>query len=308
MTESNFVISVRSVHKKSGDAGFGNEPGATRYLEVPDGTLPHPDNHKLTQTDWLKRLLKRAEVGKYSAQDKDPVAGYRYGDILVFVHGYNNSMDDIMKRHNLLQKRLKEQGYQGAIVSFDWPSASKTLNYLEDRSDAKATALKLVKDGIAILARNQMVQDKNKCDIDVHLLGHSTGAYVIREAFYEARHNKSLSRINWNVSQIAFIGGDIAKKSLSINDDKSQSLFEHAIRITNYQNPYDSALKVSNVKRLGTAPRVGRVGIPDNAHERVVNVKVGDHWRTLNPDDSSAGVTGPTPGILMTRYLPEIYY
>jgi esterase/lipase superfamily enzyme len=198
-------------------------------------------------------------------------------------------MADIMERHNLLQKRLIEQGFNGAIVSFDWPSATKTLNYLEDRSDAKATALKLVKDGIAVLARNQLIQDKNKCDIDVHLLGHSTGAYVIREAFYEAKHNRSLSRVNWNVSQVAFIGGDIARKSLSITDTKSLSLFEHTIRITNYQNPYDSALKVSNVKRLGTAPRIGRVGVPDDAHDCVVNVQVGEYWSSLNQDDSSAG-------------------
>lgn len=290
MTTSNFVISVRNVRKKGGRVSFGNEPGTTRYLEVPDGAEPHPENHKLTQTDWVKSLLTRAEAGRYKEEDpKDPVAGYSYGDILIFVHGYNNAIADIMKRHNLLQKRLKEQGFKGAIVSFDWPSASKTLNYLEDRSDAKATALKLVKDGISILARNQLIQDKNRCDIDVHLLGHSTGAYVIREAFYEAGHNRSLSRVNWNVSQIAFIGGDIATKSLSGNDDKSQSLFEHTIRITNYQNPYDSALKISNVKRLGTAPRVGRVGIPDDAHDCVVNVQVGDHWSNLDQDDSAAG-------------------
>lgn len=289
MSISNFIISVRNIRKKGNHASFGNEPGSTRYLEVPDDSEPHPENHKLTQTDWLKALLARAEEGKYESDPKDPVSGYSYGDILIFVHGYNNSIADIMKRHNLLQKRLKEQGFKGAVVSFDWPSASKTLNYLEDRSDAKATALKLVKDGIAILARNQLVQDKNKCDIDVHLLGHSTGAYVIREAFYEAKHNRSLSRVNWNVSQIAFIGGDIARKSLSIDDDKSQSLFEHTIRITNYQNPYDSALKVSNVKRLGTAPRIGRVGAPSDAHDCVVNVQVGEYWNTLDQDDSSAG-------------------
>jgi esterase/lipase superfamily enzyme len=289
MSISNFVISVRNIKKKDGNVIFGNEPGSTRYLEVPDGSEPHPENHKLTQTVWVKELLKRAEVGKYREVSKDPVSGYSYGDILVFVHGYNNSMADIMERHNLLQKRLIEQGFNGAIVSFDWPSATKTLNYLEDRSDAKATALKLVKDGIAVLARNQLIQDKNKCDIDVHLLGHSTGAYVIREAFYEAKHNRSLSRVNWNVSQVAFIGGDIARKSLSITDTKSLSLFEHTIRITNYQNPYDSALKVSNVKRLGTAPRIGRVGVPDDAHDCVVNVQVGEYWSPLNQDDSTAG-------------------
>jgi len=286
---TNYFISVRNVKKTKGkDPSFGNEPGVTRYLEVPDGEIPHPENHKLSRTDWLKSVLNRAEVGKYVKDPKSPVSEYSYGDIIIFVHGYNNSMEDVMSRHDLLQKRLEKQGYKGAIVSFDWPSATMTLNYMEDRSDAKSTAGKLVKDGIALLARNQIAQDRNKCDIDVHLLGHSTGAYVIREGFYEASQNRSISRVNWQISQIAFIGGDIARKSLSINDQKSQALFRHAIRITNYQNPFDSALKVSNVKRLGTAPRVGRVGVPSDAPENVVNVNVGRHWSKLDKNQSNA--------------------
>jgi len=289
MTMTNFFISVRNVKKSGGgDVSFGNEPGTTRYLEIPDGEMPHPEKHKKTQSEWLKLVLGRAETGVYAKDPKSPVSEYAYGDVIIFVHGYNNSIKDVMERHNLLQKRLGEQGYEGAIVSFDWPSATRTLNYMEDRSDAKATANRLVKDGITLLARNQLSQDRNKCDIDVHLLGHSTGAYVIREAFYEASQNRSISRVNWQVSQIALIGGDIARKSLSAADSKSQSLFRHAIRITNYQNPYDNALKVSNVKRLGTAPRVGRVGLPDDAPGNIVNVNVGAHWKTLDEDASEA--------------------
>lgn len=289
METSNYFISVRNVKKPKGkEAYFGTEPGATRYLEVPDGETPHPEKHKLTRTNWLNAVINRAEVGKYS--DEHPRHGYTYGDVLIFVHGYNNSMADVMKRHNLLQKRLREQGFKGAIVSFDWPSATQTLNYLEDRSDAKATASKLVKDGISILAKTQLEQDLNKCDIDVHLLGHSTGAYVIREGFYESGQNRTISRVNWQVSQVAFIGGDIAKKSLSEDDSKSQELFRHSTRITNYQNPHDSALKMSNVKRLGTAPRVGRVGIPSDAPENIVNVHVGEHWSGL--DESESGASG----------------
>jgi len=288
-SHSNFVICVRNVKGQGEGAEFGNEPGSTRYLDVPDSEYPHPERHKLTRTEWVKRLLDRATIGMHVEQAKSPVSGYTIGDILIFVHGYNNSIDDIMRRHNLLQKRLKQVGYQGVIVSFDWPSANATLNYLEDRSDAKTTAIKLVKDGIAILAKAQLEQDKNKCDIDVHLLGHSTGAYVIREAFYEANHSRSLQRIKWNVSQVAFIGGDIARKSTSQSDCKSQALFEHSVRITNYQNPHDSALKVSNIKRLGTAPRVGRVGLADDAPNNLVNVRVDRHWKQLDEDNSVAG-------------------
>ena len=290
MGDSNFVISVRNVRRAGKpNARFGSEPGPALYLEVPDAErVPHPTRHDMDRMEWIERLIKRATKNRHSKNLKSAVAGYTYGDILIFIHGYNNSMEAVMHRHNLLQEQLREQGYEGAIVSFDWPSADATLNYLEDRSDARKTAEFLVKDGIAVLAQAQLKQDENKCDIDVHLLGHSTGAYVIREAFYESNQNRSLSRVNWQVSQIALIGADIARKSLSKDDGKSQALFRHATRITNYQNPNDSALKISNVKRLGMAARAGRVGLPDDAPENIVNVNVGEHWETLKQEDSRA--------------------
>ncbi|WP_430809532.1 MULTISPECIES: alpha/beta hydrolase [unclassified Carboxylicivirga] len=290
MTKSNLFISVRNVIKpKDGTPYFGNEPGTTTYLDIPNGEKPHPENHRVNLKSWIAEVLSRAEVGKYKdGEGGQSMDGYSYGDLLIFVHGYNNSMEVVMKRHDLLQKRLSEKGFKGAIISFDWPSDARTLNYLEDRSDAKATASKLVKDGIALLAANQVAEDRNKCDIDVHLLGHSTGAYVIREAFYEANQNRRLSRINWQVSQIVFIGGDIARRSLSARNPKSQALFQHSVRITNYQNPFDRALKLSNVKRFGVSPRIGRVGVPDNKPETVVNVNVGDHWRELKRSDNNS--------------------
>ena len=287
MSKSNFVICTRdTVQGVEGDLKFGSEPGPTMYLEVPDGEVPNPVAHKCNRDDWLRKLRKRAAVGTNAKEPKNPAADYVTGDILIFIHGYNNSPSVVMKRHDQLQKRLFDEGFEGVIVSFDWPSAEFALNYLEDRSDARATSERMVNDGIRLLAFAQRDQETDQCDIDIHLLGHSTGAYVIREAFYLASQSRSVGRINWNVSQIALIGGDIARSSVSSEDRKSQALFEHSARITNYQNQFDSALKLSNIKRLGIQPRIGRVGIPDDAPESVVNVNVGTHWRSLDPDDS----------------------
>lgn len=287
---SNLIICTRDTKKKGKKEFFISEPGATRYLEVNDGNFnPHPTETALNRGDWLEKVINRATNNRKRVHPKGhPLEGYTYGDILIFVHGYNNSIKDIMIRHDLLQKNLNKLGFKGAIVSFDWPSANAALNYLEDRSDALKTAESLVKDGIMLLAMNQANENNLKCDVDIHLIGHSTGAYVIREAFYKADQNRKLERINWNVSQVAIIGGDISRKSMQSDDKKSSSLFAHATRITNYQNPRDSALKLSNVKRFGTQPRVGRVGVPDNSPSNVVNVNVEKHWLTLEKVKSSA--------------------
>ena len=121
------------------------------------------------------------------------------------------------------------------------------------------------------------------CCINVHLLGHSTGAYVIREAFDDA-DDTEISNASWMISQIAFIGGDISSGSMAADSDSSQSLYRHCTRLTNYSNRGDSVLKLSNVKRIGLAPRVGRVGLPENHPDKAVDVDCTEYFSLLNSD------------------------
>lgn len=261
---SDYVICVRNIEKGK----FGNEPGATYFLEVPSNKATMEVNHKTSKKlDWFKTVLKNAVVGK----DND---GKEYGDILVFIHGYNNNQSTVLKRHRQIKASLKKEGFKGEVVSFDWPSADRTLNYLEDRSDAKQTAIKLVDDCIKAFAMMQ----EDQCQINVHLLAHSTGAYVVREAFDDADDRPNIAASNWTVSQIMFIGADVSSKSMSLDNAKSSSIYRHCIRLTNYSNPFDAALKLSNVKRVGVAPRVGRIGLPSDTPENAVNVNCGNYY------------------------------
>ena len=290
-TTSNLVLCVRNVVSDGNGKAFGAEPGPSRFLDVPDGETPHPERHRISRTAFRDEVLKRAGTGTVERKTgPNRREAFTTGNVLVFVHGYNNRIEDIMERHDLLQAGLGGAGYEGAIVSFDWPSDDSTLNYLEDRRDAKTTAFRLVDDGIRLIAALQKERRKRRCDIDVHLLGHSTGAYVIREAFSDAEQHASLSSGNWTVSQVAFIGADVSAGSMSGDSDKSRALFRHAVRITNYSSRFDRALRISNVKRLGTAPRVGRVGLPADAHPKCVDVDCSTHWRGLpEPDEELIG-------------------
>ncbi|RYU70357.1 alpha/beta hydrolase [Aliivibrio finisterrensis] len=275
-----FILSTRHIETTPSLKRHTNEPGDAHYLILPDDAqTPDIDSHQYSQAEWITKLTQNATNGHHPSEH--PLADFKTGNILFFAHGYNNSQEEVIQRHKLLDMHLKQHGFTGTIVSFDWPCATYTLNYLEDRMDAYQSALKLVTAGITPLAINQLKEHQNQCDIDVHLLGHSTGAYVIREAFYQASKNRSLQRIHWNVSQVCFIGGDIARQSLSHDDNKSKPLFAQASRITNYQSPFDNALKISNIKRAGLAPRCGRVGLPDDAPSNVVNVNCGNHWQAL---------------------------
>lgn len=259
-----FLICVRNIER----GRFGAEPGSTHFLKLPGSAKTPTPRHSIKKKDWIARVLREAVV-RHNPRTKQDC-----GDILVFVHGYNNKQEEILERHRQIKDNLKAAGYKGAVVSFDWPSDDNVFYYLEDRSDAKGTAIKLVDDCIKVFS----ILQRPECEINVHLLAHSTGAYVVREAFDDADDRRGIARTNWTVSQVLFIAADVSAKSMSADSPRSSSLYRHCARLTNYSNPFDWVLKSSNAKRVGLAPRLGRVGLPDGAACNAVNVNCGPYY------------------------------
>lgn len=277
MSDNNYyVMSSRRVIGQGAAAVFEPEPGKMRFLRVPLGQVYVPA-HEIKAAEWFEEVRDKA----------DGIADSRVsegGDVLVFIHGYNNTPDVVAQRQRYLIEDLRAEGFKGVVVSFDWPADDETLNYLEDRSDAAEVAKLLVTHGIMMLMRGQT---KLGCKTNVHLLGHSTGAYIICEAFAQAEKVGDLFKEDWRVDQVAFIGGDVSANTLAADAAWARPLFDRCVRLTNYQNPFDHVLAVSNAKRLGTSPRVGRVGAPKvGAHGKVANVHCGDYFQTLDPKQS----------------------
>ena len=257
------VFCVRSVR----DGAFVAEPGASYFLAVP-GNVKHPKpEHRIAKDAWIKAVMARSRHGP---QDELPT-----GDIVIYIHGFNTEQSVMLERHRLLRRGLEAQGFEGVVISFDWPSHNRALNYLEDRTDAKLTALRLVDEGIASFAALQTPD----CRINLHLVAHSMGAYVIREAFDDADDRPAVASVSWSVSQVMLLSGDISAASMSEGASKSSSLYRHCVRLTNYFNPYDDVLSLSNIKRVGVSPRVGRIGLPDFRPGKAVNVNTGNHYR-----------------------------
>jgi len=285
-----YVISVRSV---DGKGRFEPEPGdETLFLKVPAQQAEYTPANKVSFERW------RSEVNEIALRNQETPLGSK-GDLLIFVHGYNNKRSEILTRTRLLRETLGAEKWDGAVVAFDWPRDKSTLNYLEDRSDARDTALRLVRDCILKLGAIQDPEDRQlwekaglseaarrrakPCDLNIHLIGHSTGAYVIMEAFAQAQAEGTLHKSGWRIGQVAFIGGDVSSDSLSGDSDWCKPMFQRVMRLTNYSNGFDDVLAVSNAKRLGTAPRVGRVGLPDGANRKAVNVDCSDYFKTIDP-------------------------
>lgn len=269
---SDYIVSARAIKNQQ----FSAEPGPSRFLRVPTGATPIPSHGSTTQSarrEWFDEVTKAATWGT------DERTNQPRGDILIHIHGYNNSPDEVVARHRVLASGLHAIGWRGCVVSFDWPSDNRAIGYLEDRHDAKQTAMQLVSDVVAEFSRRQQPD----CTINVHALAHSMGAYVLREACDDA-DDARLHNNAWMLSQVCFIGADVSAGSMASGHSRSSALYRHCIRLTNYFSRNDSVLKLSNAKRIGVAPRVGRVGLPEQAPATAVNVDCTDYHRQLLDD------------------------
>ncbi|MBI1170699.1 alpha/beta fold hydrolase [bacterium] len=264
-----YMISAR---KRQGNA-FIAEPGPVQFIRVPRGAAAYDPSHVIPAKAWVTQVQGLADG------DENPNSISPTGDVLVLVHGYNTTIGAAIATLDTLRANLRGQGWRGEIVSFDWPSGNNVLNYVEDRTDASAVARQLVDKCLVLLMQGQ----KAGCITNVHLLAHSTGAYVVLEAFAQAQKDGTLFKSDWRIGQVALIAGDISAESLRTTSAWSQPMFGRINRLTNYSNGNDAVLAVSNAKRLGVSPRVGRVGLPPDADSKAVNVDCTAHFNTLRP-------------------------
>lgn len=117
------------------------------------------------------------------------------------------------------------------------------------------------------------------------------GAYVVREALDHA-DDGTTTGTDWMLNQLVMIAGDVDAQDFVPGNKDTESMLGHTYRLTNYFNRYDEVLQISNVKRAGVAPRVGRVGLPDDSPVNTVNVDCSDHFAGLpRPGDPVAAAS-----------------
>lgn len=272
---SDYIITTRGIRGGS----FSSEPGPTRFIKVPERKNPDP-SHQINRIVFIADV-----VGTPAAQKCE--------DIVVLVHGYNFTKSDLIQRHRKIRSGLAKAGYKGEVLSFDWPAKGKAANTLEDRSDARRVALQLVDDGITTFA----ALVKKGCTIHLHRRAHSTGGFIIRETSDAAADRDSIAKTNWSVSQIRFAATDISSMDMAETSSNSNSLNRQCVRLTSYHNPYDSALMLSNVKRVGVGPRVGRLDLPESAPAKPSASIAEPASSKPTPPPTPSSIPSPTVGI-----------
>ncbi len=221
---------------------FTDNPAAvTRYARVTQHTANATihKGHTLAQADWLARVQQEG------------------GDkaVLIYVHGFNTSQSDMITRLAKIKAGAKANGFDGAVVAFDWPSDGELLAYNRDRSDAKKVAAHLVGDGILPLLA---LSPKPK----IHIIAHSMGALVVLRAFSDFGDSAGTGGGTWGVDQVTFASADVDSAWLEKGAWGGLVLKQRCKRFTNYYSGRDRVLAFSSGLVNGGRDRAGHVGLP----------------------------------------------
>lgn len=257
-----FMITLR---KADGSDGVG----PARYLTFVDATTPET---ALAPDPWVRQLI----AGFPASGTVVNGVPQRAGDILFLVHGFNVGHDAAKAFHLKCVQKLADAGWTGQVVSYDWPSDGLVFAYLPDRSNARAAASTLVTSAISLLEQTQ----QDGCTINVHVLAHSMGCFVVQQAFTWAYQDVPP---DWKIGQLMLAAADVDHTVFSTGNPSATMFAQHSGRLTAYCNRYDKSLLVSNAKRLDLAPRMGRVGLPDDAPAMMCEVDCSELFEQAYP-------------------------
>ncbi|MGL4813026.1 MAG: alpha/beta hydrolase [Beijerinckiaceae bacterium] len=224
----------------------GHRPGV---IERPTITPESPGRHFTVQR--LKTLDHSDVTGAVTQE----IAG-KQGlgrDVLVFVHGFNNSREEASFR---LAQIVEDTGFNGLPVLFSWPSQQSLWGYGADKEGATASRDAL--EGLLVeLGANPDVGR-------VHVLAHSMGTWLAMESLRQAA-----------IGGRGNLGGKIGSVMLAAPDldlDVFQSQIARlgkADHISLFVASDDRALAVSS-RIAGQRARVGALDLANKEHREAV--------------------------------------
>jgi TRAP-type C4-dicarboxylate transport system substrate-binding protein len=163
--------------------------------------------------------------------------------ILLYIHGYNNSFVDAVETAALLAVDLK---FQGNVVIFSWPSGGAVLDYLGDEDEVLTSRMNFVEflSGINTLPRVDRL----------HVLTHSMGGRLVTEAmdWMNGRQNYG-SKLAYN---LVLAAPDIYSARFKLALGSMQAL---SSRVSLYASDNDEALVCSDRIAHGNR-RAGQAG------------------------------------------------
>ncbi|MBG6173083.1 esterase/lipase superfamily enzyme [Labrenzia sp. EL_208] len=170
-------------------------------------------------------------------------------DIVLFLHGYNNSFSDSIRRGATIQEDIAKDAI---VVSYTWPSDGELLSYGYDESSTDIAEQNL-----------KLFMDKLTRTVDparISIVAHSMGSRLLMRYLADLPE-RGIEPPQIKFQNVVFAAADIStvlfKQKEEAPFDPSFPLSKYAARITVYSSQYDRPLglsqKLHRDSRLGLA-------------------------------------------------------
>jgi esterase/lipase superfamily enzyme len=200
---------------------------------------------------------------KFFFEMKTKLKNARGKEALVFVHGFNTSFEDSVRRTAQLAYDLK---FEGAAISFSWPSYQlswlQKVPMLVPSDTVKRAALGSSYNGavenadLSVLTLTEFLDEVSKKTgaNTIHIIAHSMGARVLTKALNNLKESPGQGA-RTRFRQIVLAAPDI---NVEIFEQLANVFRAVAERVTVYASATDEVLKVS--KMVNDHPRAGEGG------------------------------------------------
>lgn len=234
-----------------------------KYFSIEEKMMGYNAWNELSFDLWKANVLSQ---GKPTNTER--------GNILLLVHGGNTNKNENIRWHKNIQKRLQnDHGYNGAVVSFNWPSF-KESDIIVGKANAGNAARPFVEEVI-----NKICTSPDDCTVNIDILAFSLGTNLVKAALTNFSPNIK-------VNQIYFVASAIEQSDGEVTEFLNSERYFH---LANYYSSKDIFL--SNV--LNGSSFIGNDGLPTLAKPTNADIDcseyhdstVKDNWleRLLRP-------------------------
>jgi esterase/lipase superfamily enzyme len=177
---------------------------------------------------------------------------------IAFLHGFANSFTDAIERAGRI---LAFYNIQANMFVFAWPSTGSVLgavpvpyvDYVRDRSTAEASGPAVARTIRRLYDYIQKLSLEEHCDQSIHLLCHSTGAFVLRHAL------QALMRLpNPNADASGVANGAPTLSSDKPDPSVLRRTFDRIVMAAADEDSdaFDDPLKLKHLPRIGQSVTV----------------------------------------------------
>jgi esterase/lipase superfamily enzyme len=238
------------------------------------------DQKPIADLNGSARFFKELYNELVASKVAKTVEGKDKNDVLFFIHGFNNDLNDIRNAFKILHDKYVSNTHStiNHLVIFTWPSRSPSvpLHYKDDREDAKRSGRALARafDKVIQFFKSYLLDQQNQpCQRNIHLMVHSMGNRVLKHMMAELKpeHHLELFR------EIILVGADI-EWDIFENGQEYSRLIELGYRVHNYFHEKDRILDISKYTKNLFSNRLGKYGRkrPDPTLLDVFDVDVTD--------------------------------